>query len=1247
MRKLSVFLLLTISLIAFGNSYGTITNYQVDDASISKGYVSKQIWLSEFAMPKVEISGITFITSTLPKDAKPGDPNNFIASIGMDRKRPFLLVRIPAYNIGTDNKTNRVSSFTLNITETSAPANSAARTATDPINSVLNTGTWYKIGVTKTGLCKIDYNFIKSMGLNPANINPADIRIFGNGGNMLSEDLTIPRANDLIENAIQVSANSDNSFDNGEYALFYAVGPTGWTKDSTNKRFNHFNNLYSDTAYYFITFNQGSSPIHIDPQSSLGTGNVNVNDFNYYDVHDLDLLNPPGLGKQWYGEQFIEALGNTTQTFNFNTGPTTSCAHVIVQFGGTGAGSSFYYVNMNGEAIGTTTLTPTLPTLADVVMSLTSVSGNGACNPTSNISLQIVYQPYNSAASGYLDYIELNVRRRLVLTDDQMSFRDWNSVGAGKIATYNLEGANGNTVVWDITNPQRPVLMNGTLNGTTYTFTQEASILHEFVAMNNTNVNTPKYSGTVENQNLHGKPQTDLIIVTHPSFLKQAESLASYHRAHDYMRVEVATTTQVYNEFASGAQDLSAIRDFARMFYKRASSAADMPKYLLLFGGASYDYKNRVTNNSNFVPVFESAVSTNDLDAFSTDDFFGFLDDNEYIEDNSRTNVLDIGVGRFPARTEADANSLVNKVINYTKPNTLGPWRINATFTACISDGAGDHMGDAELMGSTLTAATTNLYNLDKVYQNAIPTIITPAGARSPNANAAINNDVYKGVFMMNYNGHGNTQVLSSERILTHDDYTNWNNATMLPFMVTATCDFGQFDHPQFVSAAEELVKLDGGGVIAMITTTQAVFADYNKPLNTQYITAQFTRNTDGTWNTFGDASRISKNRTYINTGTYSQEITNFRKFSLLGDPALTPDFPQYNVKFDSAIDGVNMLRTDSIRALGKYIMHGSVRDNDGNIMTNFNGTVYITFFDKSRDISTIVGTARTFKLQDVIVYKGRVTVNNGLFEFQFITPKDINYYYGKSKISTYADNGQIDAAGVDTSLYIGGYSSNPVLSTNPPVVRPYINDTLFQDGGITGTNTSLFVTLYSETGINVSGNELGHNMTAILDDNVESPYILNNYYQTAPDTYQYGYVSFPITGIPDGRHTITVKAWDVNDNSGTGRVDFTVVDGTVMAIQNLQNYPNPFSNSTRFVFEHNHPDEALDVQILIYNAAGGLVKDINEQITPSGSRTNEISWDGTDKNGERLPSGLYVYRLNITGKNFKSSAYQKLVIVR
>jgi hypothetical protein len=307
-----------------------------------------------------------------------------------------------------------------------------------------------------------------------------------------------------------------------------------------------------------------------------------------------------------------------------------------------------------------------------------------------------------------------------------------------------------------------------------------------------------------------------------------------------------------------------------------------------------------------------------------------------------------------------------------------------------------------------------------------------------------------------------------------------------------------------------------------------------------------------------------------------------------------------------------------------------------------------MSLYDKPKSVVTISCHNDVFKTQDNIVYKGKVSVVNGKFQVTFIAPKDINYNMGTGKISTYTHNGVTDASGADTSIQVGGFSDNPQLSTVAPIVRPFINDSLFQNWGVTGSNTSLFVILNSETGINVSGNNLGHDLTAVLDDNVEQPYILNDYYETAPNTYQKGYVNFPISGLADGKHSLRVKAWDVNNNSGEGTVDFIVVDGQVMDIQNLMNYPNPFANTTRFVFEHNHPDEQLDVTIAIYDAAGTLVRKIQQQFVPTGSRSGDLTWDGTDNNGVRLPSGLYVYKLNIvTEKGFSSTAYQKLVIVR
>ncbi len=1252
-KTLSTFSLLA-SLLVFNaaNAETRNTSYQVQQKDIYEGYIVEKIWLNDYSIPKIALSGIEYSANVaLPANAKTSDPNKFEIKIGMERKRPFAVVRIPAYTPGAvAGSANMVRSFTLTIEENPAPAtsNAAAKSTGDVTSSVLSSGAWYKIAVPKTGFFKIDFNFLSSLGLSGAEIaaiNPANIRVYGNGGSMLSENNAVDRPVDLLENAISVTGNGDNTFDNGDAAIFYAMGPTRWAKDSFSQRFFHVKNLYSDSAFYFLTFDRGAG-MRIQPKAASGAGNVTVNSFNFYDVHDTDIVNPATLGKNWYGEKFLPQLGNTSQTFTFDMGPSVSCVYCAVSFAATSdITGNKVAVAINGANIGSSNLAVTV---GDDVMSMKTLTGQGACNEQM-VNVNVTFTPASSNSAGYLNYIEVNGRRSLTMNGaEQLSFRDWKSVGAGNIATYQLDGANSNTQVWDVTNPQNPVLMQGSLSGSVYTFTCDAGYLHEFAAINSANVPTPAFIGKVTNQNLHGLPQADLIIVSHPLFLTQAKDLADFHTTHDKLRTVVATPQEIYNEFSSGGQDISAIRDFVRMFYKRAGSdTTQMPKYLLLMGGASYDYKYRTANNSNFVPVFESAESLNDLNSFSCDDFYGFLDDKENIEENQKLNALDIGIGRLPARSVDDAVAMVSKIKSYSDPATLGPWRISATVVADNNDNAGCHMCDAETMAETITQNTNNLFNIQKIYVDATPTVSTPAGPRCPNASSSIDNSIFKGTMMMNYNGHGNTEVWASERILTQDNFNNWSNKNMLPFMVTATCDFGQFDHPQFVSAAERLVLKKGGGVIAMLTTTQAVFAVFNHELNTQYIDAQYLRKSNGFWNTFGDACRISKNVTYVRSFDGGQ-LANFRKFSLLGDPAVIPNFPEYNITIDGVTDGATASRADTLKALGKYEIKGSVRDHSGSVMTGFNGPVYVTIFDKARNISTITTPVAAFKMQDNVIYKGKATVTNGQFSITFITPKDINYYFGTGKISAYAHNGDIDAAGADTSFKIGGFSDNAVTSATDPLVKPYINDTLFQNGGITGSNTSLYVRLFSETGINVSGNSIGHDLTAVLDDNVENPYILNDYYETEANTYQRGFVNFPVNGLADGRHTFTVKAWDVIDNSGIGKIDFTVVDGKIADIDNLGNYPNPFTNFTRFVFEHNHPDEQLDVEINIFTADGVMVKDIKETFTPTGSRTNELTWDGTDSQNRPLAAGVYVYRLTMaTSKGFKSSAYQKLVIVR
>ncbi len=1253
MKKVFIKLAALLPLLAaIAPSFATVVNYKVDEQDVHHGYIYKKVWLNSFARPDVRLINTTYTGTSLPVTGTPtGDPSDINIRIGMERKRAFAVIGIPVYRQSSDKQSiEQVSDFSVDIVEqpvTSTPT-TAAKTTTAS-NSVLSSGTWYKIGITNTGLHKIDASFLTSMGVSLSSIDPASIRIVGNGGNALPENNAVPRINDLAENSIWVNDGGDNAFNTGDYIVFYGVGPTTIIKDSLNHKFTHLNNLYSDTAYYFISFNSGAGA-RVQPQASVPTANVTSSGFNFYSVSDIDLIQPTTYGKGWQAEKFSPDININTKNFSYSLGDNIGNLTARISFACTqGAPGSTMTATLNGAPFCTATFGGVTTPDGPVLLYLNPENTAAINANTANFSITFNASGGDPSAKGYLNYIELNGRRSLNITGNQLNFRDWETVGAGKIASYTLASANSFTRIWDVTNPLQPVQMQGSLSGSNYTFSQDASRLHEFVAMNSDALYAPSYIGTVDNQNLHASGPAKMIIVTAPQLLSAAQALANFHAAHDNITTQIVTTTQVYNEFSSGGQDISAIRDFVRYKYKMAGTdTASMPRYLLLLGSASYDYKHRLANNCNLVPTFESANDTNAIGGFMSDDFYGFLDDNENIEDQSVINALDIGIGRISARDLATANDVVNKIIHYKSAETLGPWRLAAMFVGDNNDGAGFHCRDAETMAKTVINTTGNLYNEQKVYLDVIPINTTPAGDRCPNANTAISDQIYKGAFMMNYNGHGRHDLLAHERILTSDDYNTWGNINTLPFMITATCDFGQFDHPDYISAAEALLFDTKGGVIAMITTTQAVYASQNADMNREYLESQFAVNADGSRNAFGDAFTAGKNMTYL-TSHDQFELINFRKWALLGDPALVPNFPQHKVYLDSILDGATMDVADSVKALGKYVLKGTVRDANADILSNFNGTLSVSFYDKARKVAFPAGLPLSyFLLQDNLIYKGKVTVQNGHFALTFIAPKDINYFFGDGKISSYAENGVTDAAGMDTSVSVGGFSDNPVLNDNPPIVQPYINDSMFINGGITGSTTSLYVVLHSETGINVSGYSIGHDLVGILDGNVETPYILNDYYETAPNTYQLGYIKFPVAGLANGPHSIRVRAWDVNNNMGEGTVDFVVIEGQVVAIQGLGNYPNPFSGTTHFVFEHNHPDEAMDINISIYNTGGALAKTIKQSFTPTGSRTADITWDGTSDGGAPLPAGVYVYRLTLsTEKGFKASAYQKLVIIR
>jgi hypothetical protein len=866
--------------------------------------------------------------------------------------------------------------------------------------------------------------------------------------------------------------------------------------------------------------------------------------------------------------------------------------------------------------------------------------------PAGNFTLTYTYNTAGSG-NGYIDYIQLNYRKKLQFQNAQFNFRDWQAFlqPAGQNAAYNIQNANSNLKVWDVTDPLKPIALNGSLTGNIYTVIRPTNSLNELVAFDGSDFRSPVKIGSVPNQDLHGLPHTKLLIIAPDSFLDAANELAEFHRQRDNIHVTVVQVDKIYNEFSSGGQDISGIRNFIKMFYDRAEDDDDSLENVLFFGAASFDYKSRILPFTNFVPTFETEESMSADNPYASDDFYALLDEGDYIYDND---LNDVATGRIPAHNRAEALQAVAKIKNYVSKNSFGPWKNIVTYVADDRDQnqGMNHMGDCETV-STFFIDSTPVYNVYKIYSDAFQVVATPSGGRFPMVNKAINDQIYNGTLMMSYSGHGSPDRWASEAILTSDDYGNWTNINKLPVIVTATCDFGRFDDPTHLSAGTKLMLQATGGSIAMITTTQAVYQYQNTALSKEYVNAQYTKDENGKWRTIAEALRFAKN-------AFSSGAANNHKYVVLGDPALRIAMPVHNVKTEKleSVNGSILTQTDTIKALGRYKLSGKVTDANGNTLTDFNGPVYVTVFDKVKRIHTVspeqigLGSTPEFDLQTNIVAKMKGTVNNGLFSVSFVAPKDINYNYGDGKISYYANTDNVDAAGVDESFVIGDYNRDAVDDNTPPVVKPYIDNDKFRDGGVTDPNPLLYVKLFDENGINVSGTSIGHDLVAILDGDVQNPFVMNNYYETVQNDFSNGFVNFPMYNLPEGKHTLKVIAWDTYNNSGEGTVTFDVKNKDKGFISDIYNYPNPASDHTTFVFQHNLKGEAMDVSILIYTANGRLVKTINQHILPDANRT-EIPWDCT-ADGIPIGRGLYFYKLNAkTSEGKTATAYQKLVLLR
>lgn len=1148
----------------------------------------------------------------------------------------------------------RLVSFDFDIVPgSSASAASAQRVYAS--NSVLSSGNWYKIAVNNSGIYVITVDFLNQIGMNPASINPSRIRIFGNGGGMLPFLNSEYRHDDLAENAIFVSdGGTPGIFDGNDYVLFYGESPVDWKYTASDDRYHHNLNLLSDFTFYYITpeIPGPGAPKRIQQQpSSALPVTYTTTTFDDFKHHEVERLNFIKSGRQWYGEQFDVDL---SQNFNFSfpnivlTEPVYVKSNVIAH---SFSPSNFrlnygsqFLVQQNVAAVGASYT-------SDYAAENISNATFTAVGPEVNLTL--TYYPTTSTSIGYLNYLEVNARRNLVMNGAQQIFQDKRSVGPGFVSAFNLSG-NPLLKVWEVTDPTN-VKLQQYVSGTT--FHLETDSLRKFIGFDGSAYLTPLPAGVVANQNLHGLGKRDMIILSPPNFLGEAFRLANFHKTKNNLDVEVVTPDQIYNEFSSGARDLVAIRDFVKMFYDRALTPADMPKYLLMFGDGSYDNKTISASNTNFLPTYQSLNSISLVGSYVSDDFFGFLDDNEGDWDDAVPDLLDIGIGRFPVKNNTEATTVVNKIIDYSTPGTftdatlcaegnttsLGDWRNTICFVADDEDSA-LHLDQSNSLANYLKA-NHPVYNLDKIYIDSYSQVSTPGGQRYPTVNEAISRRVDKGLLVMNYTGHGGETGWTGERILDNDMVQSWTNFRKLPLFITATCEFSRYDDPGRTSTGELVLINSEAGGIGLMTTTRLVYASQNAVLNSAMIIALFDT-LNGQRPRLGDIYRTVKNDNSVMQGGI-----NPRNFALLGDPALMVAYPEHEV-VTTLINGNPLVAgADTLSALSKVTIAGEIRSN-GQKLTNFNGIIYASVFDKQDTVSTLSNDAssplRNFTLQKNILYKGKASITNGDFSYTFIVPKDIAYKIGNGRLSYYAHNGNVDANGYYDSLLIGGSSTNAITDNTGPAIRLYLNDEKFVYGGTTDENPKIYALVSDTNGINTVGNGIGHDLTATIDDNTDEVYILNDYYEANLDSYQSGKVLYPLSGLSSGMHKLKLKVWDIYNNSSEAYTEFLVAESATLALNHVLNYPNPFTTKTSFYFEHNRPCNTLDVQVQVYTVSGKLIKTINRSITCEGYRVNDLNWDGRDDFGDQIGRGVYVYRLKIRDSDGATAEkYEKLVVLK
>jgi len=1101
-------------------------------------------------------------------------------------------------------------------------------------SSVLATGKWYRFEAPEEGIYKITKSQLSSIGMDVNSIDPRTIKIYNNGGFVVPEKVSGNRPKDLLENAILVAGEEDGVFNDSDYILFYGRGVNFWYYDTVSRRIVRASNPYSFENYYWITAG-GSNGKRMGNQVSLNAGNPNIKTTSTaYSHWDVDKINIGKSGRLFLGDDFSTSTKSRTYTTKLDGYLASQPIRYNFRMVNNSSGS----VPLLIEESSSTIVNTNLPgfgnddyTYGEVLETSGQFSGQLV---DSRSVLRFTYNASTTSSYGYLDYFEIIYKRELKADNQPIVFYSDGEAGTLEYRLYNFGSSDIHVYnISDYAGVKR--IINPVVHsGGEFRFQADETVNNnsKYIALLGSEYKTPINFTEMKNQDIRGiTAGSKFIIITHKNFVEQAERLKKYRETESRipLSTSIFTADEIYNEFSGGNRDVSAIRDFIKYAYENWTTE---PGYVLFFGDGDYDYRNIEGLGKNFVPTFETLNSHYELYSFCMDDYFGYI-----VQDDSR---LDIAVGRLNVQTVNEASTVVNKIIDYEQNSEFGTWRNLITLVAddqTISsgyDGAQNNQQSEDLANYYIPKS----FDINKIYLVTYPTVQTSLGRRKPGVNQAIIDAVNNGTLILNFIGHGSPEVWTHEQVFVRSTTIPQFNNKDYFFLTAATCDFGYFDNPNSQSATEEMMLKSNSGTIGAFTSTRPVYSYQNALLNQEF----FSRLLSSPRDSLNFPLPVGKAYLYTKYNFYDQ---NDQKYTLFGDPTLRLNIPHYQASIDT-INGMVSTSTIQLKALSKATIKGTIRNSDNAIWDNFSGEGLLTVFDSERKVAAPeVGPDFKITLMGGIIFKGRISIQNGRFSTDFVIPKDISYENKNGKIVLYIFNNNTDGVGFNSNVVIGGTDTTNTDDGKGPDIEITFDNAENMGGYLVNPDSRLIIRLADETGLNTTGAGVGHKLQAVLNDDDANPIDLTNYFSGDLDAGgKTGFVNYRFSNLPTGNHEISVKAWDVFNNFSTESAYFKVVSGNNLVVDNVYNYPNPFSTSTAFTFQHNIPT-AIKVRIRIYTIAGRLVNEI-EADNLGEDRFVKIDWDGRDKDGSVLANGTYLYKLIVESENgeFREAVLGKIV---